>query len=376
MFLAGAVGAPLQPAEAQGAPLAPAARSIPGHVAIADSTFWGLVTGFSEPGGWFRSENFVSNEMEWQHVIPAMQHRVAPGRAYVGVGPEQNFTYVAALDPAIAFIVDIRRQNLAQHLLYKALFELAPTRVEFLSLLFARPRPEVSDSATSAELVAAFDGIAPDTALFHATWRAVWSQLTETHGFPIDSADRAMLLHVDSAFAMAGPSITYAYVPGVVMTYFGSRGMPTFAELMEQNDGRGRNRSFLASETEYRAVRTMQLQNRIVPVTGDFAGPSALRAVGAWLVAHDMPVGAFYLSNVEQYLFRDASAWPRFYQNVASFPINSASVFIRSVPTSWGTRGVNPGPIMRQRLSSIGETLEAVRGGVVRGYADVIMVGW
>jgi hypothetical protein len=37
---------------------------------------------------------------------------------YVGVGPYQNFTYISALDPDIAFVVDIRRKNLLHHLLY------------------------------------------------------------------------------------------------------------------------------------------------------------------------------------------------------------------------------------------------------------------
>ena len=59
----------------------------------------------------------------------------------MGVGPEQNLTYVAAFRPRIAFVVDIRRQNLLHHLWYKAVFELSPTRAEFLSRLFARALP-------------------------------------------------------------------------------------------------------------------------------------------------------------------------------------------------------------------------------------------
>ena len=64
-----------------------------------------------------------------------------PASAYVGVGPDQNFTYIAALKPRIAFIVDIRRQNMLLHLMYKALIEMSPTREEFLSRLFSRPMP-------------------------------------------------------------------------------------------------------------------------------------------------------------------------------------------------------------------------------------------
>src|SRR5437879_3470299 len=79
---------------------------------LDDRTFWTLVTEFSEPNGFFRSDNLVSNEMVFQHVIPALINQNAdPMSAYLGVGPDQNFTYIAALKPRIAFIVDIRRGN-------------------------------------------------------------------------------------------------------------------------------------------------------------------------------------------------------------------------------------------------------------------------
>src|SRR5689334_17872531 len=71
---------------------------------LADSTFWRLVTTYSEPSGQFPSENFVSNETEWQYVIPPNLGRIKRGGAYLGVGPEQNFTYISAFQPGIAFI--------------------------------------------------------------------------------------------------------------------------------------------------------------------------------------------------------------------------------------------------------------------------------
>ena len=63
------------------------------------------------------------------------------GGVYIGVGPEQNFSYIARLRPAMAFIIDIRRENLNLHLFYKALFEVSSDRADFVSRLFSRPRP-------------------------------------------------------------------------------------------------------------------------------------------------------------------------------------------------------------------------------------------
>src|SRR6187401_3438238 len=76
---------------------------------LSDQQFWRLISQFSEQGGTFHSENFVSNEGRFQFVLPELERRSKPGRLYVGVGPEQNFTYIATVRPRMAFIIDIRR---------------------------------------------------------------------------------------------------------------------------------------------------------------------------------------------------------------------------------------------------------------------------
>ena len=72
-----------------------------------------------------------------------------PGGVYLGVAPDQNFTYIVATAPRLAFIVDIRRGNLLQHLMYKAIFELSVDRAEFVSRLFSKRRPP--GATTSAD---------------------------------------------------------------------------------------------------------------------------------------------------------------------------------------------------------------------------------
>lgn len=71
-----------------------------------------LVRDLSEDGGYFRSDNFTSNETSYLHIIDKLRELGASGGAYIGVGPEQNFTYIAKVRPRIAFIVDIHRRNL------------------------------------------------------------------------------------------------------------------------------------------------------------------------------------------------------------------------------------------------------------------------
>lgn len=73
------------------------------------SEFTRLVQTLSEEGGYFFSDNFTSNEDSYLTVVDKMKELGATGGAYIGVGPEQNFTYIAKVRPRIAFIVDIRR---------------------------------------------------------------------------------------------------------------------------------------------------------------------------------------------------------------------------------------------------------------------------
>src|SRR5262249_33687857 len=90
---------------------------------LTDKDFWQMITDFSESGGYFRSDNLLSNEAGYQSVIPSLKKSIPSHGVYLGVGPEQNFTYIVAFEPKMAFIVDIRRQNMLEHMLYKALME-------------------------------------------------------------------------------------------------------------------------------------------------------------------------------------------------------------------------------------------------------------
>ena len=340
--------------------------------ALSDADFWRLVTDLSEPGGFFRSDNFVSNETSFQYVIPELQRTTKSGGVYLGVAPDQNFTYLIALKPRIAFIVDIRRQNMIHHLMYKAMIEMAPDRAEFMALLFARARPAGLDSASTPEaLFNAYANVAPDTLQLAKNLASVTDWLTKRHGFTLTANDLQALEYVYRAFATAGPDITYAFPGG------GGRGYgrwPSYAQLMLETDGQGMNRSYLASEANYRALRELQTKNLLVPLVGNFSGDKTLRAVGRYVKDRGAVVTAFYTSNVEQYLFQQGDDWQRFYANVALLPMDSTSTFIRSLSNGNGFRPGSPNSRSVQLLSSMMETLKAVQDGRVQTYYDMIQL--
>ena len=75
-----------------------------------------------------------------------------------------------------------------------------------------------------------------------------------------------------------------------------------------------------------------------MPVVGNFAGPKALRQVGNYIREHGATVTAFYVSNVEQYLFQDG-IFDAFARNVVTLPVDDSSTFIRSVSSRYGYGG-------------------------------------
>ena len=290
-----------------------------------DAEFWRMVTDFSEPDGPFPYENFVSNEINYQVVLPEVVRRVAPGGVYLGVAPEQNFTYIAAIKPKVAFIFDIRRQNLVELLMYKALFEMSADRGEFVSRLFSRRHATViGPTASSTQLFQQINAARPDAALYEETLKAVRDRLTKTHQFRLTADDLDKMGYILSVFYKGGPRMDYAYA-----SRSPNASVPSYFNLMIATDRLGNNWSFLANEESYRFVRAMQQKNLIIPIVGDFAGPKAIKAVGQYLRERQAAVAVFYISNVEDYL---SASWSNYRANLASLPIERTGLFIRFVP--------------------------------------------
>src|SRR5580700_7765214 len=148
------------------------ARSIPDK--LSDLMFWSMSTDASEEDGTFRSDNLLSNELYFQYVIPDLVKTAKAERIYMGVGPEQNFTYMVALKPKMAFIVDIRRGNKDLHLMYKALFEMSKDRADFVGMLFSRKRPDgLTTKSTAKEIFDAYKDIPASEDLYKANLKAI-----------------------------------------------------------------------------------------------------------------------------------------------------------------------------------------------------------
>lgn len=340
---------------------------------FADTTFWRLTESLSEPNGYFRSDNLLSNETSFQWVVPGLQQLSRPDAVYLGVAPEQNFTFIAALKPKVAFIIDIRRGNLLAHLMYKALFETSDNRVDFAFKLFGRKRPEaVPNSVGVEELFARIVSVPLDTTYARATLTALKDHLTGKHGFPLSRDDLEYIDYVYVTFSSAGPGVRYNMTGGGGGGFGGGfrGGMPSYAALMTETDSLGVQRSYLANDDNYRFIKQMQERNAIIPFTGDFAGPRALRSFGDWVREHGATIQAVYVSNVEQYLFQSPDNWRKYYENVATLPTDSTTVFIRSASQGY-VRQQSPNSRQNELLCSVDQHMKAFREGRITSYWDV-----
>jgi hypothetical protein len=332
---------------------------------LSDQEFWRLVTEFSETGGLFQAE-FMSNEDSSQFVIPTLKETTRRGGVYIGVGPEQNFTYMAAVQPRIAFVLDIRRDNMLEHLFYKALFEISTDRADFLSRLFSRHRPSGLDTnSTVKALFDAYESVEVDSRLSDENLKAILDRLVNQHHFQLSDSDRASVTNFMSVFRTAGPT---------ALRGTGDKNL-TYSLAMTATDLTGTYQSYLASETNFRFVQELEKQNMIVPLVGDFAGDRAIVSIARYLKDHDARVSVFYVSNVERYLWDQGDHGKQFYTNASALPVDQSSTFIRSVTSDISRRLGVPLPNgtanWRSFLSPMSDSLKAFSEGRIRSYREM-----
>jgi hypothetical protein len=321
---ASAASDPAPPAASLAPPAAPppsgaSAEAAPRSSPLTDTELGALIRKISEEGGKFPSDNYISNETSFLHVAADLENH--KGGAYLGVGPEQNFTYLAILEPELAFVLDIRRDNLVLHLLYKVLFEESETRGAFLAALTSRPAPSLPGSAPVERVCEAVQRERHDPSREARTRQRVVSR-AQALGLSLSADDRKHLTEALAAFGKKGMDIHYT-MEGSARKY------PPLSELLATRDDQGKPRSFLADEESYRKVRRMQLENRVIPLVGDLAGTGALPRLADELKRRNTPVRVFYVSNVEQYLFTPAKTWAQWIRNVRALPWADDGLLLR-----------------------------------------------
>jgi len=200
--------------------------------------------------------------------------------------------------------------------MYKSVFEMSADRVAFVSNLFSRKTPAVLTDASPVRTVfESFSRVPVDAVLAQEHLKEILARLKTRHGFALTAADESRIRAIYLTFAREG-----------VLNFSSSYMSPGYSGLMTLTDRAGKNWSFLAAKENYDRVRAMHEKNLIVPLVGDFGGSKALRMAGQYLKDHGAVLNVFYLSNVEDYI---GGVWPQYVSNIASFPMDAASVLVR-----------------------------------------------
>jgi hypothetical protein len=327
------------------------------------ATFAAQIESLSERGGYFDTDNLISNEHSYLDVIPELRRLGVRGGAYIGVGPDQNFSYIAAVRPDIAFIVDVRRDNLLLHLLFKALFELSETRAEYLALLVGRPVPAGAEwkSASIDKIVAQVEGPAVDDRAIAALRTRLDEAVAKT-GVALTRDDRATIDRFHRRFIESGTGLRFQSTGRAPQLHY-----PTYRDLLVAVTESGQKANYLATEEGFQFVKALQQRDLVVPVVGDLSGSRALAAIGELLARRKLRMSALYASNVEFYLFSDGR-FGGFAANLGRLPRAERSVVIRSV---FGRYGWPRGGSVSQ-LQDVGEMLEGLSKGRFKYYDELI----
>jgi hypothetical protein len=331
--------------------------------------FGRLMTELSEPEGYFDTDNLISNEAAYLRVLPPLRRRSVTGGAYIGVGPDQNYSYIAELRPGIAVIVDIRRQNALLHLYYKALFQLSPDRASFLERIFGRRLGPGRGAADGGTITALLDRIAqaPQSEAFEKTALDAALAAVRAWKLPLLDSDYRAIDYVARSFFRGGPDVkftTYNREP--------RREHPSYRELLEERDSVGLQTNYLAADARFARVKALHRDNRIVPVVGDFSGAHAFRSIGAELRRRGLLTRCFYASNVEFYLYR-GQRWDLYVRNLRSLPLAADAYVIRTYANMWQSHPAQvPGYYMTTVLQPLAGFLEAEATGTAGSYLDLV----
>jgi hypothetical protein len=328
-----------------------------------------LITELSEDEKYFDSDNFISNEAGYLKIMPLLRKEGSRGGVYIGVGPDQNYSYIAEMRPKLAIIVDIRRQNLIQHLYFKALFKLSSNRARFLERLFGRRIPGKfagAEEASIAQLLSRIDAAPKDTGFGRNALAEAVETVRAWH-LSLTAEDLNSLRYIARAFMEAGPDIRFSSYYRQPLWYY-----PDYRTLLLETDETGIQSNYLASEERYRYVRSLHRDNRIIPIVGDLAGRSALRQVALKLREWDLQVDCFYLSNVEFYLFGEGR-WRSYAQNMRLLPWADHAVLIRTVANNWRQHPAQiPGYYMTTLLQRVRLFFENENAGRNQTYWDLV----
>jgi hypothetical protein len=183
---------------------------------------------------------------------------------------------------------------------------------------------------------------------------------------PLSADDLATIRRFHERFIDAGVELRFNTAGRAPQSYY-----PTYRELLVETDAEGGHVNYLAAEDAFQFVKSLQADDRVIPVVGDLSGPTAMSSIGRALAARRERVSAFYTSNVEFYLYAQG-LFPRFAANLRQLPHTERSVIIRAVFGRYTGFG-RPGDASTSQLQPIADLLGGVSEGRFKSYGELVV---
>lgn len=314
------------------------------------------------------SNYLVSNELGYQNVISHLERYVNHNSIYVGVGPEQNFTYISAIRPSFAFIIDNRKENQLLHYLFRSCFELALSRQDYLSLLFSKPLPVNVNLISINDLITHFLHVKSNKALFEKNWDRLYKKIQSYRkNISIDDLEQIKIMY--NHFFQNHLLLRTRNE----MTSWEGWPYPSYQDFLLATDHTtGYNFNFLNDDRRFQLIKTMQQNNRIIPITGDLTGNKTLKEIGKFAEGRGKGIGVLYISNAEHVIFQE-NLFDRFLSNIIKMPKEKHSIMIRSIVNKRGLLhpGFVEGQIMTTVIQNISTFTQLYQDGRYKTYWDV-----
>ncbi|MBT5875350.1 MAG: hypothetical protein HOH43_18160 [Candidatus Latescibacteria bacterium] len=271
-------------------------------------------------------EYLVSNEIDYARIGHFINNMPSNRGVYIGVGPDQNFSYIAGVQPVISFIVDYRRENLLLHHLFRVLFLLSGSREEYLTMLFSRPfnGEDSSDDRTLGQLIEYIERTAADPKRMERNLSLILPRVIDTTK-GLSSDDILIIREMYRDFSQYDLNLR-CRLPTVTS---GGLPYPTFKDFLLSGDDPAVFGNFLANGSSFEFIKQQQSQNLIVPITGDFSGRKTLSAIKSFCQERELGVACIYISSVEYRLFNEG-LFHRYVSNISDLPLNENSLLIRA----------------------------------------------
>jgi len=322
-----------------------------------DQSLARVVADLSEADAGRSADNLITNEDSIGRVADRLE---SGDDVYLGVGPDQNFSFIARTRPRLSFVLDFRRRNALLHLMHKALFALGPDRAGYLERLLARRPRKLPVNPSSDDLIAGFEGVTMDRDRLGSTIAEVASYLR-----PLGVVAEEEWPEIATIQAkLAGPGLNARFL--ALPMY------PTLARLIRSKDRLGHPSHFLAREDWFQVVRAAEMGDRVIPIVGDFAGSKALASLADWLRQRGLRISTFYASDVEFFLLRSGK-FPAYIANLARLPWSERAVLIRTSTREILHPERAPGDSSTTILRPVAPFLEAAMLGRIGTLEDLFL---